>query len=65
MAAGPSIYQVNAWMRTATKKAAEFTKQSGHLCTPRLQRASNGEACVVYDVFKDDSKQTVLTLKGL
>lgn len=51
MGAGPSPDAVRRAMRKASKQASLFTDRTGQRCLPRLQRASNGEACIVYDVF--------------
>lgn len=50
MAAGPTQKQVNAAIRQAKKEAEAFEREFNCYCLPYLQRASNGEACIMYAI---------------
>lgn len=51
MGAGPTPEQVRYHMQKARKKAEDYSNRTLNPCTPRLIRASNGEAAIVYDVY--------------
>lgn len=65
MGAGPTQGQIRYHMNKAKKKAQEFTKSSGLSAIPRLIRASNGEAAIVFDVtYGNGTTKTQLNLNA-
>ena len=57
-AAGPTPGAVKYHMNKAKKRAAELSTKYGKTVTPRLSRASNGEASIVYDVETKNGTKT-------
>lgn len=64
MAAGPTKAQVARAMRKCNAMATESQTRTGLKCSARFIRASNGEAAVVFDVWKNGKKETVTSLQG-
>lgn len=65
MGAGPTDKEVARAMASARKLAEDYTKRTGLPCTPQLQRASNGEACIIYRIVRlDGTNFTLLSVKG-
>lgn len=66
-AAGPSKSQIAYHMKKAKQNALNMIAKYKDLnlnITPRLIRASNGEAAIIYDIIKDEKKETVTSLSA-